>query len=277
MAFMAYTNGTLIDEKMADQLQAVGNVSPAISLEGWREHTDARRGAGVFDRVVNALDRLRERGIAFGISLTIDRNNMEEVTSDAFIDFLMEKGALYGWSFHYIPVGSDPNPELMVTAEQRAYLVHRIHYIRNMIGFQIADFWNDGDLTQGCLAGGRRYFHINASGAVEPCAFVHVTLENIREKSLVEVLQSPLFTAFQRQQPFSDNLLRACPIIDVPGALRDIVKETGAKPSHKGADDVLQGGLADFLDAHALRWQETADVIWEERHPAEKVEVSIGK
>jgi len=268
VAFMLYTNGTLIDDAMADRLLEAGNVSPAISLEGWKANTDARRGAGVFDRVTAAMARLRERGLAFGISLTMTRENVEEVTGDDFIDFLVEQGAMYGWSFHYIPIGRDPNPDMMVTPEQRKYLVNRIDEIRMRRGFPIADFWNDGELTRGCIAGGRRYFHITASGDVEPCAFVHITTHNIRDMSLSEVLRTPLFKAFQRRQPFSDNLLRACPIIDVPQKLRDICAETGALPSHPGAGDFLLPPLADELDARAWRWGEVADEIWEERHPS---------
>ena len=270
-AFMLYTNGTLIDDEMADKLLEVGNVSPAISLEGWRESTDARRGAGVFDRIMAAMDRMRARGLAFGISLTLTRNNVEEATGDDFIDFLVEKGAMYGWSFHYIPVGRDPNPELMITPAQRKYLTERIDEIRMRRGFPIADFWNDGELTKGCIAGGRRYFHITAGGDVEPCAFVHVTTHNIRNMSLKDVLRTPLFHAFQRRQPFSENLLRACPIIDTPHKLREICAETGARPSHPGADSFLQSPLADELDARAERWGEVADDIWEERHPTKEV------
>ncbi|WP_258360796.1 radical SAM protein [Moorella sulfitireducens] len=278
MAFMLYTNGTLIDEAVADRLVEVGNITPAISLEGWRERTDARRGRGVFDRVMKAMDALRERGLVFGVSLTITRENVEEVTSDAFIDFLLEKGVVYGWSFHYIPIGREPNPGLMITPEQRAYLVERVAYIRNHKGLQLADFWNDGELTLGCIAGGRRYFHITASGDVEPCAFIHFSLDNIKEKSFMEVLQSPLFRAYQQRQPFSDNLLRPCPLIDVPGALREIVATTGARPTHRGAETVLSGPIGAFLDANAARWAAVADKIWRERHPMEEEkELTAGK
>ena len=44
--FMSYTNGTLIDDKVAKRLAELGNFTPAISVEGWRERTDARRGRG---------------------------------------------------------------------------------------------------------------------------------------------------------------------------------------------------------------------------------------
>jgi hypothetical protein len=134
----------------------------------------------------------------------------------------------------------------------------------------LADFWNDGELVEGCIAGGRRYFHINAAGEVEPCAFVHFAVDNINEKSLLEVLRSPLFAAYQKRQPFHDNLLRPCPIIDVPRALREIVRESGAHPTHEGAETVLQGIIAAHLDERSREWGRVADRIWAERQQLKK-------
>jgi len=254
MAFMAYTNGTLIDEKVADRIVEVGNFTPAISMEGWKERTDRRRGKGVFDKISRAMDLLKERGAIFGVSLTATRENVYELVSDEFVDFLVEKGVRYGWIFHYIPIGHKPDPELMITPEQRAYLVKRVRYIRTHWPILLADFWNDGEYVGGCIAGGRRYFHITADGTVEPCAFVHFSVDNINDKSLVDVLRSPLFKAFQKRQPFCENHLRPCPLIDNPQSLRDIVAECGAKPTHRGAETVLGGEIGAFLDRRSSEW-----------------------
>lgn len=272
LAFMAYTNGTLINEKIADKIVEVGNFTPAISIEGWKESTDKRRGSGTFDKIMKAMDLLRERGAAFGISLTITRYNYKEVTSDEFIDFIIDKGAVYGWSFHYIPIGRNPNVDLMITPEQRAYLAERIPHIRTTKPFQIADFWNDGELTGGCIAGGRNYFHISARGDVEPCAFVHFALDNINEKSLLEVLKSPLFAAYQKRQPFNKNHLLPCPIIDNPAALREIVAECGAHPTHEGAETVLESTIARYLDHRSQEWCKVAGEIWSQRQVSQKAE-----
>jgi len=261
MAFMIYTNGTLIDDGAADRIIEVGNLSPVLSLEGWEERTDRRRGKGVFQRVTAAMDRLKKRGAIFGVSLTATQENMDEITSDEFVDFLVEKGVRYGWIFHYIPIGRNPNPNLMLTPEQRAYLVERVPFIRTHWPLFLTDFWNDGEATQGCIAGGRRYFHITASGMVEPCAFVHFYVDNIRDKSLHDILKSPLFTAFQKHQPFCDDHLRPCPLIDVPTALREIVTESGAKPTHEGADTVLAGEIGEFLDRRSAAWAATVKEI----------------
>ena len=268
VAFMMYTNGTRITDEVADRLQDLGNISPAISIEGLEELTDARRGKGVFAKICAAMDRLRERGVLFGASVTVTKSNIAEVASEAFVDFLITKGVKYLWSFHYIPIGRDPNVNLMITPEQRAWLYERFRYLRTHKPIQIIDFWNDGELTCGCIAGGRSYFHINARGDVEPCAFVHFAVDNIREKSLKEVLGSPLFTAYQRRQPFSENYLRPCPVIDVPEALRDIVKETGAHPTHPGAETVLAGEIGSFLARRSYEWKHVSDEIWARRRAA---------
>ena len=251
--------------RVADRLKELGNFAPAISLEGWKEETDARRGEGVFDKIVAAFGRLKERKLFFGASLTITSQNVETITSDEFIDFLIDQGVKFLWSFHYIPIGRQPDVSLMISPEQRAYLAERITDIRRRKPLPIADFWNDGELTQGCIAGGSSYFHINARGDVEPCAFVHFAVDNIRDKSLLDVLHSPLFTEYQKRQPFSDNMLRPCPIIDNPQALREIVQAAGAHPTHEGAETVLEGEIASFLDQRAADWKRVSDPIWEER------------
>jgi MoaA/NifB/PqqE/SkfB family radical SAM enzyme len=271
IVFMVYTNGTLIDEKTADRLAELANISPAFSLEGWREQTDARRGKGTFDKVTHAMDLLRERGVFFGASLTSMRNNIIELFSDEFVDFLVEKGVSYTWSFHYIPIGRNPNIDLMLTPEQRFWMLERVREIRLTKPILIGDFWNDGEFTGGCIAGGRLYFHINAAGDVEPCAFVHFAVDNIREKSLLDVLHNPLFKAYQREQPFNKNHLAPCPIIDSPATLRKMVRESGAYPTHQGAEHVLEGKVAEHLDHLSDHWLKMADEFKEVSNAGKEV------
>jgi len=181
------------------------------------------------------------------------------------MDMLVDKGAMYGWSFHYIPIGREPNLDMMVTPEQRAWLAKRVPEIRKNKPIFLADFWNDGIYTNGCIAGGRRYFHINAKGEVEPCAFVHFAADNIKNKSLEEALQNPLFKEYQKRQPFNENMLKPCPIIDNPEQLREMVKESGAKPTHPGADNIFEEDVASQLDDLAERWGEISKPIDEKR------------
>jgi len=140
-------------------------------------------------------------------------------------------------------------------------MIERVRELRRDRPIFIADFWNNGEYTGGCIAGGKQYFHINAAGEVEPCAFVHFAVDNIKNKSLKDVLQNRFFKAYQRKQPFNENHLAPCPIIDAPASLRNMVSECRAYPTHTGAEHVLQGEVAEKLDLLSGRWLALADAF----------------
>ncbi len=266
MPFQVFTNGSLIDEKLARKLAELGNVAPMISLEGFEAETDARRGEGAFERAVRAMDNLREAGCIFGFSVMVTRHNVEVVTSEEFVDFLVEKGALYGWYFLYMPVGRDPDINLMPTPEQRNQLRLAGKYFRATRPILIADFWNDAPLTAGCINGGRSYFHINHKGDVEPCIFVHFATHNIRECSLEEALNSPFFKGLRRMQPFCYNTLRPCPIIDHPEIIRTAIKKYGAYPTHEGAESLFSEQIVCGLRRYAEGVKRIFDPVWEQEY-----------
>lgn len=98
-AFHAFTNGTLVDEAFCEQMKEVGNLSLSISLEGFEEVNDLRRGAGVYEKVLHAMDLLKASGQIFGTSICYTSKNIETVTSDEFLDMIIEKGVdLHGIS-----------------------------------------------------------------------------------------------------------------------------------------------------------------------------------
>lgn len=259
--FTAFTNGTLIDEEFADEILRVKNFIPAISVEGFEDDTDFRRGDGTFKKVEQAMALLKAKKIPFGISCCYTSKNTEMIGSEEYFDQMIEWGAKFCWFFTYMPVGKDAVPELMVSAEQRKFMYEQVRKFRETKAIFTLDFWNDGEYSQGCLAGGRLYLHINAGGDYEPCAFIHYSDSNIREKSLLEALQSPLFKAYRAKQPFNENHLRPCPLLDNPDALRGMVKGSGAHSTDlQNPEDVDE--LAEKCDTAAERWAETANEIW---------------
>lgn len=261
--FQVYTNGTFIDRKVARALARIGNVLPAISVEGFEEETDARRGPGHFRRILSAMENLKEEGVLFGYSATATRENSELIISDEFVHFFASQGCFLGWYFNYIPIGKKPSMDLMPTPEQRIYRRKRLIELRHKAPMILADFWNDGPLVGGCIAGDR-YLHINSRGDVEPCVFVHFAVDNIREKSLAEILDSKFFHAIRKRQPYSRNYYRPCMIIDHPHILREVVREIGAHPTHQDAQTVLDP-LAPDLDRYAETYGKLADDLWREQ------------
>jgi len=271
MYFMFYTNGTLISDSVADELYRLGNAGAVISLEGFQEATDGRRGEGVFQKVMDAMDRLKERGVPFGTSLTVTSKNVEELTSDAFFQLLYDKGVMIVWYFLFMPVGKDPDVSLMPSPEQRDYLRIRGHELREDFPIFIADFWNDAPFVGGCIAGGRNYIHITPKGDVEPCVFTHVAVDKIYDKTLVEALNSDFFKTIRSKQPYSENLLTPCMIIDNPDVFREVCRKCGAYPTHDGADHVLTK-ICNELDDYGRRVRALYDPIWER----EKAEFGYG-
>lgn len=150
--FVAFTNGTLFNAELADKLQKLGNVVPMFSLEGFEKETDARRGAGTFNKVMEGMDLLRERGILFGVSSATARNNMDTVTSDEFIDMLIKKGSRMSWYFMYMPIGDKPDLNLMLTPEQRIELGKRTNRLRKTKPYFTIDFFNDAPYVGGCIS-----------------------------------------------------------------------------------------------------------------------------
>ncbi|AJE04563.1 radical SAM protein [Geobacter pickeringii] len=262
MAFLVFTHGGLIDEAMVQKLIEVGNVMPAFSLEGYEKETDERRGPGHFKKVMRAMDLLREAGLSFCGSFTQTSRNTDIITSDEYIDMLLAKGVFALWLFTYVPVGREPDLELMATPEQRDYLRRRIVDFRGTKPMLFVDFWNDGPIISGCIAGGRKYFHINANGDIEPCVFCHFAVDNIRRTTIREALASPLFRRIREVQGGHDNLLRPCMLIDHPEAGRELFESEGAYPTHDGADAIFTG-LADRMDDYSRRYAEFADPAWE--------------
>lgn len=260
--FLAFTNATLIDEKFADDMLRVKNFIPAISIEGYEEQTDFRRGEGTYQKVLAAMKILREKKLPFGASLCYTRKNAENIGSDEYFDFLIAQGCKFAWLFTYIPVGVDAVTDLIATAEQRKFMYDQIRKFRSTKPIFTMDFWNDGEYVNGCIAGGRNYLHINANGDIEPCAFIHYADSNIKEKTLLEAFQSPLFMQYRRNQPFNHNMLRPCPLLDNPGRLTQMVKKSGAHSTDLTHPEDAQALCSKCVNA-AADWAAVSKVIWD--------------
>ncbi len=266
--FLMYTNGTLVDEKMAKSLAAVGNITPAISVEGFREETDARRGDGVFDKIVRAMENLRNCGVPFGISVTVTNENIKRIVDEKFLDFYFEKqGAIYGWYFHYMPIGRGYTLELLPSPEDRVWLLNEEWRLVKEKNIFLVDFWNSGTASDGCISAARGggYFYIDWDGNVCPCVFVPYYIDNIVElykngKNLDDAIQSGLFKrirkwqaeyGYEKPRDQVGNWFRQCPIRDHYKVMHKILTQTKARandPSGESAlkDDEYLEGLAEY-------------------------------
>ncbi len=248
--FLMYTNGSLINEMVARKLAELGNVTPAISVEGLREMTERRRGKGFFERVIKTLKLLKKYRVTFGISITATRENVEEIVSEEFIDFYFNKmGSAYAWIFHYMPIGRDIDPDLIPSPEQRIYLWERSWEIIRKKKIMLVDFWNHGPVADGCISAGRPggYFYIDWQANVYPCVFFPYAALNLKELyekggNLNDLINLPLHKRIREWQ-FKywqeGDLLRPCPIRDHYLMAKGFILETDVKPADNAARDIL--------------------------------------
>lgn len=261
--FLVFTNGSLLTDKTIERLQKLGNVCPMLSMAGWEENTDTIRGEGTFKMLEKKMDMLKKAGIFFGISLTATSKNTEEVVSDEFLKWLSDKGSLWTWVFHYVPVGNNPDPGLIPDAAQREHIKQNIYNARNTLPMMTVDFWGDGPEMMGCIAGGRQYIHINAAGDVEPCTFVHLATHNIKDCTITDALKSPFFEAIRKGAPYDGNMMRPCMIVDHPHVLRGYYKKFKPYPTHPGADDYLKRpDLVEAIEKYSEDVKRIMDKNW---------------
>ena len=256
--FMYYTNGTLIDEKKANKLAELGNLIPSISVEGLEKETDARRGKGVFQKIKRAMAALRNNGVPFIISVTATSENTDLLLTDEFYDYFFdEQGATFMWQFQLMPIGRGNEIfNLMPTPEQRVKLFRKWEYLLEHKKYCVADFWNSGVLTDGCIAYGRKggYLYIDWNGNVMPCVFVPYVADNIYKaqdegRGLASILKSPMLVNGRKwQKEYTLNKLDNPGNMLMPCSIRDHFhnfKENIVTPDTKGEDEVADSILHD--------------------------------
>jgi len=279
--FLMYTNGILIDKSVAKRMAELGNVAPAISVEGFESDTDARRGKGVYKKIVTAIDNLKEAGVLYGISFTATRKNVDRILHDNFIDeFYGEKGAAFGWMFQYMPIGRGPDFELMITPEQRRNLWFKERHIIRDKGIFFIDFWNGGPISDGCICAGRKggYLYFDWSGNVMPCVFIPYTVGHIQKdffdkgKNLNDILETPFFTklrnwqggySYKKSSAEACNEIVPCPIRDHHDEFHKIAEENNAIPVGKTTEKSFKDKefIKDLTEI-GMKAREVTEAIW---------------
>lgn len=280
MLFLVYTNGTLINEETAAKLAKSANVTPAISVEGFQEQTDQRRGPGTHKKILNAFERLRRAGVPFGISVTATSRNVDLLLEDEFYDFYFAgQGACYMWEFQLMPIGRGKDElDLMVRPQKRLQLYRKWEKLIGEKKYCIADFWNSGVLSRGCIAYGRSggYIYIDWHGNVTPCAFIPYYVDNIYDlykngKSLSDALFSDFMKSGRKWQyeyglenwKKPNNWLMPCSIRDHYEIFRNSVLPKYARPEDQKAKEALESDeYFQVLKNYDKELQYLTDKIW---------------
>ncbi len=226
--FPLFTNGTFIDERYFDLFDASRNLIPIMSIEGGKEITDARRGSGIYDRLIQNMDELRRRGLIFGASVTVTKENVHEVVSDGFLSGLSGRGCKAVIFVEFVPAANESH-ELAPGGAEREYLKERIARLREEAPEMVyISFPGDEKSSGGCVAAGRGFFHINSHGGAEPCPFSPFSDVNIKNTSLREAIHSPLFRALQSGDILMDDHDGGCVLYEKRELVKQLVKKRTA-------------------------------------------------
>jgi len=255
--FTVYTNGTFLDQEAINRITRLGNMRLLVSMEGFRENTDNRRGAGTYDTVVRCLDMCQRANIVYGVSVTVAQENFEEVVSNKFIEWLVERGAFHVNYIPFMPMGKDGRYSTLTTGQVRgieefARSVIQSYPIYPSVGR------SGSDLVTNCDAA-KRLIHITADGDVEPCMFVPWAAGNIRDQTLLEVLQSDFFHTIRGLNQTGETKLNPCKW-QGSRLLELAFRESGAHPTRKekgGLPWQINGETGKIVEKNLLQEQPT--------------------
>jgi MoaA/NifB/PqqE/SkfB family radical SAM enzyme len=264
ITFQVYTNGTLVTREVAARFRRL-NTIVVISNEGYEAETDQWRGKGVYKKILKAFENLTGERVLVGSSATVTSKNAEVVASEEFVDKMIGLGSILQMYFLYMPVNGQSDFSLLVTPEQRDHLRRKVSEFRQTKPLFFVDFWNDGPHVEGCIAAGKKYFHVNAMGDIEPCVYAHMATQNVKVSSLKDALTSPLFRAIKARQPHNENHLRPCMIIDNPEIAREIIRIAKPRFTHPGAEEIYTS-RAQELDEYAQRYADFIEPVWEKEY-----------
>lgn len=225
--FPIFTNGTMLDEAYIELLDKHRNLVPVFSIEGHQEKTDARRGAGVYQRLTDGMAQMQKRRLIFGASITVTRANLLESLSDGFVDDLARRGCKVVFYVEYVPVSAE-TAALAPGDEERLALDMQLTRLRaEHPDMLFISFPGDEKRSGGCLAAGRGFFHINSHGGAEPCPFSPYSDVNVRDTSLQQALRSRLFRALQSEEILTGEHVGGCVLFEQKDRVEAILQQEG--------------------------------------------------
>ena len=218
------TNGTLIDEALADTIAQAGFDRVAISLDGAdaETHDAFRNQPGAFERALNGFQRLQQRRVSLQVNTTITQHNVGQLEA---MDELIETLNADAWHlFMFVPVGCGlevPEDQQLAAFQyeqvltwiaQKASANHRFiratcapQYFRILAKQHLLDRHRAhshlSTMTKGCLAGTGICF-VSHKGEVFPCGYLPVSCGSVRRELFPEIWEHSFVLATLRDPDF---------------------------------------------------------------------------
>ncbi len=223
--FPIFTNGTFMNDLYFGLFKKYRNLVPILSIEGNKETTDNRRGEGIYDKLIHNMEELKKNGLVFGASVTVTKENINEVTSEEFLNSLKDRGCKAVIFVEYVPTNG--STELAPDDNDREFLLNRLYELRSTKQDMVyIAFPGDEKNFGGCVAAGRGFFHINSHGGAEPCPFSPFSDINVKDNSLFEALKSPLFMAIRDGEILKEDHTGGCVLFEKRDRIEAIINQS---------------------------------------------------
>jgi MoaA/NifB/PqqE/SkfB family radical SAM enzyme len=226
LLFVPITNGSKMTLKLAKRIAKSGNIIQLVSIEGFREHTDNRRRKGSYHAAVRAMKILRDSGVCFGFAATNTSENSGFLGTELFIDSMVRLGCSIGYFTEYVPCGPHPNKNWMLSEEARESFRKKVLDFRKRKPIVLIQFPQDeyGEQNR-CTAAGILSLHINSEGGIEPCPFINISVENIRNGGLITACESSFLSAIRERNELLQRKELACSLFEHYSKLKELAKE----------------------------------------------------
>jgi MoaA/NifB/PqqE/SkfB family radical SAM enzyme len=215
LLFVIITNGSFISKELAERISKSRNVITLVSIEGFTADTDLRRKEGAYEAVLSAFDSLRKSDAFYGFAATNTTANSENLCSDKFIEDMTSRGCAVGFLSEYVPCGLNPRMDWVLHEDLRVKIRNKVLKIRREKSIIIIQFPQDeygSDNT--CSAAGKSSIHISSQGSIEPCPFVPISTESIRNVGLIGACKSEFMKAIRKRPGLLKRQKFACALFE---------------------------------------------------------------
>jgi MoaA/NifB/PqqE/SkfB family radical SAM enzyme len=226
LLFVPITNGSKVTPELAERIAKSGNIIQLVSLEGLQEHTDNRRRKGSYHTAVKTMNLLQDAGVCFGFAATNTSENSEFLGTDKFIDSMIQLGCSIGYFTEYVPCGPHPRKDWVLSEEERESFRKNVLDFRRRKPIVLIQFPQDeyGENNR-CTAAGTLSLHINSEGGIEPCPFINISVDNIRNGGLITACESPFLSAIRERDELLQRKELACSLFEHYSELKKLAEK----------------------------------------------------
>ena len=218
--FQLFTNGTLLNDSVAEELRKCANVTPLISFEGDEHVADIRRGSNrVFQRTGKAIETATSHKLITGVAISVCKSNIEMALSDQFIQMLHDKGVIYLWYYIYRPTGENPHYELALSSDEIERLRRFLVEGRTKYPIVLIDSYWGADGEPFCPAAEGLSHHINPSGNIEPCPVIQFSTDHVNGGHLKDIYENSVFLKDFKSEVMKKT--KGCILMEDPSWLQE--------------------------------------------------------